>query len=773
MCGFDRVARSVRLALLALAWGLALSGSGATDQSGAAPTGDRIAIFGVDAADWRVIDKLVAQGRLPTFARLQLVASRGLLRSDPPLLSPIIWTTIATGRLPEDHGVLDFMVDLPGGGQAPVSGGARRVKALWEIWSNAGRRVLVAGWWATWPADHVRGLMVSDRAASPHRRAAGPPDAGVVYPPEAWERLRTGVVPADAIDYPELSRLLPVTRAAFDRAVAADRASTAALYQDPIAHFRAAIAATRTYRTLSTAAIPEVRPDLWAAYYEIVDTASHLFIKDSTRGDRAISAAYAEVDQALAQTARALDPDTLVIVVSDHGFQPADAGIREDPADLTSGASAWHRPYGIIAATTAGALTGTRPPPGFSRLGTVSPLDIAPTVLARARLPLAADMPGRVIPALAPSSPGPARVGSYGAHDVSAVPEGAGKAGAQAEFDRLRALGYVTGPAAATSLARVNLGEILYRRGDARGAARELEAVLRVSPLNEHASMWLARSYAALGRGDDALRVYDRLIHASSTTASDIDPIVFLAATDSDLAAKRVTAAAVRLTHVPDSLARTPEVLVARGAVAQAEGNAAVAERSYRAALEVAPSDTTALERLMDLLLGARRFDDAIGLTGRAARSYPSSPTHLSLAGEACLAVKRYREAERWFESALALVPDAESVSLELARTRLLDRRPDAALEALREARPSRERDMLRGGAFSAKGEWGAAIGAYELALAASAPTTDLLNALGYAQIKAGRPADGVRTIERSLAIDETQIEMRTLLDEARRQLRK
>src|SRR5512145_1530095 len=139
-----------------------VSGRGGA-QPARPPAFERIAVIGIDAADWRHIDPLIEAGRLPTFKRLRQVASCGELRAVPPLLSPIIWTTIATGRQPEDHGVLDFMMDLPGGGQAPINGLARCAKALWEIWSGAGRTVLVTGWWATWPADRVRGLIVSDR----------------------------------------------------------------------------------------------------------------------------------------------------------------------------------------------------------------------------------------------------------------------------------------------------------------------------------------------------------------------------------------------------------------------------------------------------------------------------------------------------------------------------------------------------------------------------------------------------------------------------------
>jgi tetratricopeptide (TPR) repeat protein len=99
----------------------------------------------------------------------------------------------------------------------------------------------------------------------------------------------------------------------------------------------------------------------------------------------------------------------------------------------------------------------------------------------------------------------------------------------RAEIDRLRALGYISGAKATSSLARVNLGEILFRKRDYRGALRELEALVRAEPLNEHGSLWLARTYAALGRPDEALGVYDRLIQAVNTGGlREVDPMCSL-----------------------------------------------------------------------------------------------------------------------------------------------------------------------------------------------------------------------------------------------------
>jgi len=720
-----------------------------------------VAVFGVDAADWRTIDALLSGGRLPAFARLRQASLRGTLRADPPLLSPIIWTTIATGRQPEDHGVLDFMVDVPGGPQVPVHGGVRRVKAAWEIWSDAGRRVLVTGWWATWPADRVRGVVVSDRLTTRHLRGETPPERGLVHPPEAWAGISRTVVPPSTIGFEALSRLIPVTRAEFDHAVAEEQASASRFYRDPIAHLRAAIAASRTWRAIVSAQLAEGSPDLVMVCHDVVDTVSHLFIRDRVRGERAIAAAYAEADQALGEMAAKLDPGTLVVVLSDHGFHAADAGIREDPSDLTAGASAWHRPYGIFAAAPAGVIAGTVAGSSPSDVGTVSPLDILPTLLSRAGLPVAADMPGRIIAGIGRKD-GPPRVPSYGAHVLPEPPPALGAAARASELERLRALGYVSG-AGPTSLARTNLGEILYRRGDFKGAVRELEAVVRADPLNQHAQLWLARAHAAAGRDAEALQVYERMIRGAGAGA-DLDPIVFLAATEIDLAAGRAEAARARLGRVPAALSGSPEVLTARGSVAEAEGRRDEAQREYRAALAAAPSDAAALERLVNLHIKEGRADLARTIAARTAQAFPSSAAHLSLAGEAALALKRYAEAARWFETALELAPDADSVRTELARARLLNGDPSAALEALEGTRSSRDTESLRGASLAGREDWPGAIAAYERALSFGPPTTDLLNALGHALLRGGRPADARRTLERSLAMVPEQPVIRALL---------
>ena len=157
-------------------------------------------------------------------------------------------------------------------------------------------------------------------------------------------------------------------------------------------------------------------------------------------------------------------------------------------------------------------------------------------------------------------------------------------------------------------------------------------------------------------------------------------------------------------------------------------------------------------------------------MAAASAKSFPASPQHLSLAGEAALAAKRYPEAETFFARAAALAPDADAIRLDLARAQLLAGRAEAALETLQNAAATRDAEMLRGAAHSARHDAAAAVAAFDRALAIGPPSPDLLNALAAAQIDAGRKADAVRSLERSLALDPNQPSARVLLERARNQ---
>ena len=84
-----------------------------------------VLFIGLDGASLEIVDDLRAEGRLPTFDWLIRTGISGPLQSwaSKPIMSenlrrgfwsPIVWTSIATGKIPEKHGVRDFVLPIPG-----------------------------------------------------------------------------------------------------------------------------------------------------------------------------------------------------------------------------------------------------------------------------------------------------------------------------------------------------------------------------------------------------------------------------------------------------------------------------------------------------------------------------------------------------------------------------------------------------------------------------------------------------------------------------------
>ena len=85
-----------------------------------------------------------------------------------------------------------------------------------------------------------------------------------------------------------------------------------------------------------------------------------------------------------------LDDDTVLMVVSDHGFKHGRSRLKNRPEIWAGNAAQWHRLDGVICLYGPGIKKGHE-----IRGATI--LDVAPTLLSLAGLPRAADMPGKVL----------------------------------------------------------------------------------------------------------------------------------------------------------------------------------------------------------------------------------------------------------------------------------------------------------------------------------------------------------------------------------------
>jgi len=490
---------------------------------GPSPGDGRVIVLGFDGMDPEAVRTLVAEGELPHFARLIDEGAFGDLATLEPMLSPRIWTTVATGYEPDRHGITDFVaVDRETGREVPIPSVARRVPAIWNRASEAGRKVAVVAWWATWPAERVNGVLVSDRFGYHflHEEDGAAADlAGLAWPPgrvEEFLRYRPDPRAVDAAGLRPFVELDPAT-------VVLDRG-----FDDPAAHFLWAWSTAEAVDRIARHLWETDRPDLLMAYVEATDTVSHLFghlwrveglggrlAEDQRRWGRAVDAVYVLADRVLGRFMELADARTTILVLSDHGFRlgvlPDDP--RRAGRPLAAGAQQ-HRAPGIVGLWGARVRRGARPEGARVH-------DIAPTVLALLGLPAATDMPGRVLDEVLEVEE-PPRVPPATWEPAAELPDRDPEADAM--LQHLQALGYVGGTApragggaegerfAPTVRSRLLAAQELVKAGkmdEALALLRELEdEVPEVGAV--HAG--LGTALGMLGKAGEALAEFDRAI---------------------------------------------------------------------------------------------------------------------------------------------------------------------------------------------------------------------------------------------------------------------
>ena len=118
----------------------------------------KVVILGFDGAGWDTIDPLIEAGKLPVLARLKQDAAWGPLETFKPTKSPVIWTSIATGKSMTKHGILDYVFVEKNDIQVPYSNSERREPSIWQILDHFDRRSVVVNWFVTYPPEKLGDL---------------------------------------------------------------------------------------------------------------------------------------------------------------------------------------------------------------------------------------------------------------------------------------------------------------------------------------------------------------------------------------------------------------------------------------------------------------------------------------------------------------------------------------------------------------------------------------------------------------------------------------
>lgn len=713
----------------------------------------RVLFIGIDSADWSLMDPLMQRGELPNFSRLVEGGVRAKLRTISPTLSPVIWTTVATGKLPEKHGIVDFLaVDSRTGQQVPVTSNLRRTKAIWNILSETGGAVGVIAWWATWPPEAVQGYMVSDRLAYQlfglgSTSETGRPDA--MYPQELFQEVEALRVPPEEVTITDLNRFLNLPQEGL-----------AGMEEDArsrVQEFRAILAATRTYDAVAHHLFRERPTPFQAIYYEGLDTASHLFMpfrppqlegvdqEDMRLFGGAVDEFYRYQDELLGNLLREFAGDDVnVIVASDHGFRHGSNRPLEDARIGGGKAAEWHRKYGILI------LHG----PAF-RQGVIedtSVADITPTILALFGLPRADDMDGRVLEeAFLPGFLQRIPAGSLRTYED---PEGSKEQAEPIHSDadativsKLTALGYLS---QAGSNSHNNRGVLLMNQGRYHEAVEEFLAALESNPQFLVARINMGRSYMFQGDSNEALEVFEEVLRRDPTSQEVENSVGNIYMERGDLARAEKHFLRAREIEPNDT-----HVLNSLGILYERQGRWEKSIALYRQVTEVDPDYGEGYNNLGNVMKQQGRLQEAEALYQQAMEADPTfvgSYNNLALIyqerGDLEGAIALYRKA-------LEKAPDHPKVRLNLGS--LYYQRGDYK-EAVAEFQRALELDPNYpdahnnlGAVFGQLGEFDRELEELESALALRPDYADARHNLGLAYLRAGQDERGIEQLRRAV----------------------
>lgn len=381
------------------------------------PSRRHVTILGFESVSMSYILPAIADGRLPHFARLIENGASGTARTLYPTESLAIWTSVATGKLPRQHGLYSFyryrfpgvarpFSLLPHGAhlrglervrlirRGAMSSSLRRTHPFWSILSRFGVRMGLVRWWGTYPAEDIDGFVVSELFHRQVRERFEPELPDLTHPRSLFDELEDRVVSPDAMDADQLARFVDA-----GIGLAGDEL-------DRENEIRRAMADDATYHRIGRYLRERYDPQVFAIYFFGLDTLGHTFFRyhrPESFGDvsdaeiakygRVIDAYYDYLDGILGEYVQSRRPDEIFLIVSGHGMEPLPLPRRIlEGIKGNTRLSGYHEngPAGMIVLNGPGIARGVQ-------LHEASVLDVTPTLLYLMGLPLGQDMEGKLL----------------------------------------------------------------------------------------------------------------------------------------------------------------------------------------------------------------------------------------------------------------------------------------------------------------------------------------------------------------------------------------
>ena len=646
---------------------------------------------------------------MPNLSRLIEGGVMGNLATLHPIVSPMLWTSIATGKLADKHGIHGFTERDPRGGARFATSTSRRAKALWNIFQQAlGWRCNAVSWWASYPAEPLDGAAVANSFFHSKRKGKEwqvSPHA--VHPPELIPELLPLLLNINEIDQSVVLPFIP-------RAAEIDQKEDQRLET-----FAKLLSECCSVQAVATDLMERGPWDFTAVYFDTIDHFAHGFMpfhpprmenvpeRDFELYQGVMSGVYQFHDLMLGRLVELAGPDTTIVLCSDHGFQSGGLRPQGNPRE-PAGPVLWHREFGILV------MNG----PGLKRderIYGATLLDIAPTLLTLAGLPVGRDMDGKPLleAFIHPVVPEPIASwedvpGRDGQHPPGFEPEGG-----QEESDELMrqfaALGYIDDPgedkekgaADSERESQYNLAEVYLSTGRAAQGAALLEKLVAGYPWETRYIHQLANAYLKAGQFRAA---HDLLDRAYPLEALDAEPpvVVMQMWARAKLRLDDRQGAVSYLMHATERMLLSSGLWVENGWLWLELGVLPLAERSFRRAVALDADAAAAFHGLAQIHLRRRENDAAIDAALQAVqRLYHLPKAHLCLGialaregrdDEAMVAFQRtvrmapnMIDAHRWLAAMYtARVPDNLRADLHRNQARRLSSERAQAVDAKR-----------------------------------------------------------------------------------------
>ena len=302
----------------------------------------RVVLILIDGGSLDFVSAATIEGRLPNFGKMLDSGAAMHLATLRPTQPEPVWTSVATGKLPAKTGVRSSARYQMRASSEPIellpdhcfsrglvrfglvteilhTSPSVRARTLWSILGGAGVPVGIVGWPLTYPAQPVRGFLVTDELDRLGDAPLDPDDHAIGYPAETLATVRIAAEGRSWVDAQSGGDLAwPVPADVVSEVFAGRPFMTDRLYE-------------QIWRALGA----QIPARVTAVRFRGIDTAGHYYLRyawprlfgdvpeqEARRYGHVVEASYAIVDAVIGRAIASLSPGDLLLVVSGFGMEP-------------------------------------------------------------------------------------------------------------------------------------------------------------------------------------------------------------------------------------------------------------------------------------------------------------------------------------------------------------------------------------------------------------------------------------------------------------------